>query len=57
MSTGSAQRPFVQDRRCAGRRGGHVSETEIRAAVAAERRDQVDLLGSLTEEQWDTASP
>jgi uncharacterized protein (TIGR03083 family) len=33
-----------------------MSEPEIRAAVAAERRDQVDLLASLSEEQWDTPS-
>ncbi len=33
-----------------------MSETEIRAATAAERRVQADLLGSLTEEQWDTPS-
>ncbi len=33
-----------------------MSETEIRAAFEAERRVQVDVLGSLTEEQWDTPS-
>lgn len=33
-----------------------MSETEIRAAAAAERRAQVDLLSSLSEAQWDTPS-
>ena len=33
-----------------------MSETDVRAAIAAERRGQVDLLGSLTEQQWDTPS-
>ena len=33
-----------------------MSETQIRAAVAAERRAQVDLLASLPEAGWDTPS-
>lgn len=33
-----------------------MSETLIRAAVGAERRAQVDLLASLSEEEWDTPS-
>ena len=33
-----------------------MSEPEIRAATAAERQAQVDLLSSLSEEQWDTPS-
>ena len=33
-----------------------MTEPEIRTATAAERRAQVDLLVSLSEEQWDTPS-
>ncbi len=33
-----------------------MSEAEIRAAVLAERREQVELYSSLTEEEWDVPS-
>jgi uncharacterized protein (TIGR03083 family) len=33
-----------------------MAETQIRAAVAAERRAQVDLLAALSEPEWDTPS-
>lgn len=33
-----------------------MSEQEIRAAIVAERRAQVELYASLAEEQWDTSS-
>ena len=33
-----------------------MAETHIRAAVAAERRAQVDLLAALSEQEWDTPS-
>jgi uncharacterized protein (TIGR03083 family) len=33
-----------------------MSEAEVRAAVVAERREQVDLYSSLTEEEWDLPS-
>jgi uncharacterized protein (TIGR03083 family) len=33
-----------------------MSDAEIRTAVAAERREQVELYSSLTEQQWDSPS-